>query len=149
MRQGTPSTGSADRARACVVFLAELAKTGNVSGSARTASIDRKTAYNWRKDDDAFLEDWDDALGVATDALEAEARRRGVEGYDQPVYQGGEQVGTIRKYSDRMLEILLKGHNHRFRDRASVELSGPGGGPIRTLADLVEATEPEEGDDSE
>jgi hypothetical protein len=45
--------------------------------------------------------------------LEAEARRRAVQGWDEPVFHQGRKVGTIRKYSDRMLEILLKGTGRR------------------------------------
>jgi hypothetical protein len=40
---------------------------------------------------------WDEAVEVATDALEREAWRRAVEGFDEP----GEVVGYVKKYSDR------------------------------------------------
>ena len=117
------------RARARGVFLATLAATGNVSASAREAGISRKTAYQWRSKDAEFASDWRDAEESATDALEAEARRRAVEGWDEPVWHQGEQCGTVRRYSDRMLEILLKGHRKEFRE-SRLELSGPDGGPI-------------------
>jgi hypothetical protein len=42
------------------------------------------------------------------DALEREAWRRAVEGFDEPVHYQGEVVGYVKKYSDRMLELLLK-----------------------------------------
>lgn len=126
------------RARARATFLATLAETGNVSDSARAANVSRKTVYQWRAEDKDFAADWSVAEDTATDALEKEARRRAVEGWDEPVFQGGGQVGVIRRYSDRMLEILLKGHRHTFRENHRVELSGPAGGPVQfeSIVDL-------------
>ena len=61
------------------------------------------------------------AQQVGTDVIEREAFRRAVEGWDEPVIgkvapgidgvlrdESGEPVVT-RKYSDRLLEVLLKG----------------------------------------
>ena len=41
--------------------------------------------------------------------IEAEARRRAVDGVDEPVYYQGKEVGTVRRYSDVLLIFLLKG----------------------------------------
>lgn len=71
------------------LFLDQLRKTGNASEAARAAGIDRKTAYNWRKNDEQFSDHWTQALEEATDLLEAEARRRAIEGYDEPVLYAG------------------------------------------------------------
>ena len=118
-----------DRARAArkQIFVEALRITGNVSESARRAKIDRKLAYTWRRDDPDFADDWADAENQAADALEAEARRRAVEGWDEPVYRGdGEKpAGTIRKYSDRLLEILLKGHKPQFAQARMVVAGDP------------------------
>ena len=49
--------------------------------------------------------------------MELEARRRAVKGTDKPVFQRGEQVGTIREYSDTLLMFLLKANKpEKFRD---------------------------------
>ena len=62
--------------------------------------------------------------------MEREARRRGLEGWDEPVFYQGAQLATVRKYSDRMLELLLRGHRpERYKDR--FEHTGPVGGPIQ------------------
>lgn len=130
MRRRTIRT---DRARE--TFLAALAKSGNVTAAAKAATIGRRSAHEWRTADPAFAAAWDEALETATDALEAEARRRGHLGWLEPVYQGGKKVGEVRRYSDRMLELLLKGHRPQFRDR-EITLKGPGGGPIPVQASL-------------
>lgn len=140
-KTGQPSDSSRARVDAKGKFLATLAETGIVSAAVKAAGVARSTAYEWRENDPAFAAAWASAEETATDALEAEARRRAIDGWDEPVFQGGKDVGTIRRYSDRMLEILLKGHRHRFRENSKVEVSGPNGGPVQfqTVADLARA----------
>ena len=65
-------------------------------------------------------------------------RRRGLHGYEEPVFQGGKMVGKIRRYSDRLLEILAKAHRPKFRENQRVEVSGPGGGPVETTVSMVD-----------
>ena len=46
------------------------------------------------------------------------ARRRAIDGFEEPVFYQGAVVGAVRKYSDRMLELLLKGHApEKYKDR--------------------------------
>lgn len=114
-------------------FLQHLALSSNVSESSRVAGIDRTTAYDWRSTDEVFKAAWEDALEQATDILEAEARRRAVEGEEEYVVSGGRVVMhpetgqplTQRKRSDALTVLLLKAHRpDRFKDRAAVETSG-------------------------
>lgn len=71
---------------------------------------------------------------MAADKLEAEARRRALEGTEEPVYQGGLLVGTKRVYSDSLMALLLKGRRKKvFADRT--ELTGADGGPARLEVD--------------
>ena len=52
-------------------------------------------------------------------------------------YQGVE-CGKIRKYSDTLMIFLLKGMNPRkFRDNATIEHTGPGGGPVSVEVNFV------------
>lgn len=105
-----------DRARE--KFLASLAETCNVSESARFSGMSRQAAYEWRADDQAFAEAWDNAEQEAADKLEREAWRRAVEGTDKPITFQGAVTGTYKEYSDRMLEILLKAHRgEKFVER--------------------------------
>ncbi|MDB5363478.1 MAG: hypothetical protein JWO51_4775, partial [Rhodospirillales bacterium] len=96
-------------------FLARLAETGNVSEAARWAAVSRSGAYALRLADEEFALAWAESQGQAVDALELEARRRAVEGVEQPVMYAGKPVHddggdpvTVRHYSDRLLELLLK-----------------------------------------
>ena len=105
--------GWTDQQRA--TFLVRLAETGNVSDAARRAAVPRSGAYALRLADEEFALQWAEAQGQAVDALELEARRRAVEGVEQPVLYAGKPVHddlgdpvTVRHYSDRLLELLLK-----------------------------------------
>jgi hypothetical protein len=112
-------------------FLAALAECGNIRIACESAKIDRKTYYNWLDEDDVFKEGALAARDHASDLLEQEAWRRAREGTDKPVYQGGGLVGTVREYSDTLLIFLLKGNRpDKFHERH--ELTGKGGGPIKT-----------------
>jgi hypothetical protein len=126
-------------------FLACLAELGNVSGACALVGLSRSRAYALRGEDPAFAAAWDEAEEIATDALEAEARRRALEGVPRPLVSSGKLVRDdggavvyVREYSDRLLEILLKAHRPgKFRERpeARSELSGP-----VTLLQLVNAS---------
>lgn len=115
-------------------FLAAFRETGNVSLAASAADVDRSTHYKWL-DEDGYSERFRLAQEDAVDALEAEARRRAVEGVEEPTgwYQG-EPGGMVRKYSDTLLIFLLKGAApHKYRERHELEHSGNVGVPGLTV----------------
>jgi hypothetical protein len=99
-------------------FLKMLSETGNVSRSAEGAGTTRYTVYKRRAADAKFAEAWDDALEIATDWLEEEARRRAF-GWEEPLhYQGALTGDAVTKFSDTLLIFLLKGNNpDKFKDR--------------------------------
>lgn len=118
------------RQRARALFLDELRQRGNVKDAAAAAGIARRTAYQWRDADEEFAAAWVEAIEEAADAMEREAWRRAVDGFDEPVFgrigrdQDGE-VGTIRRYSDSLMQLLLKAHRpEKYRERQQVEHTG-------------------------
>lgn len=113
-------------------FLAVLCEGGNVTLAAQAVGIERSTAYDRRNSNEAFAALWDDAMEQAADLLEAEARRRAYEGWDEPVFgrlagrdAGEGQIGLVRKYSDSLMQTLLKGAKpEKYRDRQQIEHTG-------------------------
>ena len=88
-------------------MLATLAKTGNVSASARAADIDRTTHYRWFHSDAEYARAVQIAMDDAVDVLEAVAREGAILG------------------SDTLLIFLLKGHRpEKYRDRHEVKHAG-------------------------
>lgn len=110
-------------------FLAAYAECGVISQACRAAEVARCSHYEWLQASAEYKEKFEEAHRSAVEALEAEARRRAVEGWEEPVFQGGELVGHKRRYSDMLLAMLLNGNlPEKYRNR--VEHSGPQGGPI-------------------
>jgi hypothetical protein len=94
-----------------------------VAAACRAAGVERATAYRDR--DPRFAAAWDEAAEDGTDLLELECRRRAVEGVDRPVFYKGQQVGTVKEYSDRLLIFLLKANRpEKYRD--NFDLYHPG-----------------------
>ena len=129
-------------------FLAAYVRTANITKAAKAAKIDRSLHYEWANDDERYAAAFGRAQAEAGELLDSEAIRRAYEGVLEPViYQGeicfddryDEKTGitkrgkkiVIRKYSDALMIHLLKGFMPaKYRDRGSLEVSGPGGGPI-------------------
>lgn len=115
------------------IFLDALTKSFNVTRAAKAAGVSRKTAYQHKDQDEEFAAAWNDALGQGIDSAEAELYRRAVKGVVKPVYQGGEEVGKVREYSDTLLIFLLKSHKpERYNQPVRNEHTGAGGGPVET-----------------
>jgi len=120
-------------------FLAAYGQTGNISVAARAAGIHRQRHYEWLQEAD-YAKAFDHAKEEAGDILEAEARRRAVEGCEVPVYQGGRKVGTTRRYSDLLLIFLLKGAKpEKYGDKA-VSDSDDGKVEVRSMIILQGST---------
>lgn len=161
-------------------FLQALASGCTVSEAAKHAGVSTSVVYSRKQNDDDFRAAYEQAMEDSADVLEAEARRRAIDGVEEPVvYQGqltpiwerdenGEVVMetrlvtetakdadgktverdvpqrfprqarnkdgslkwlTIRKPSDALLALLLKGRRKNvFSDRT--ELAGVPGQPV-------------------
>lgn len=113
-----------------VAFLAALAEAGTISAAAKAAGVSRESHRYWLRHDPDYPELFQQAREESNEALENEARRRAVEGWDEPVFYEGCECGTKRKYSDTMLAMLLNGNMPEKYARQRVEHSGRDGGPI-------------------
>lgn len=130
-----------ERAKQKEKFLDTFARFGIVLMAAKAAGVSRQTPYDWYDADPVFRAGWISAKESATDLMEAEAFRRGIQGVERPVFgsrpgEGTVEVGAIREYSDRLLEMMLKANRpDKYRERH--EITGKDGGPIRhALEDL-------------
>ena len=123
-------------------FLAAYESCGSVLHAARAAGIDRHTHYDWLREPGEngkrYRRRFRQSKKYATDALEVEARRRAVEGVNEPVIYKGELAGiwvnkqgdrvpegtrgakfvplTVKKFSDVLLMALMNANNpKKFR----------------------------------
>lgn len=112
-------------------FLEHFIELCNITKAAKSVGISTRSVYNKKKADPEFAERLADAETEVQDKIEAEIWRRGVEGTDKPVMFQGKVVGVIKEYSDRMLELLAKGHMpHRYADKLKQEITGKDGAPL-------------------
>ena len=117
-------------------FLAAYEIRGVVSQAARDAGVSVRAHSNWLNDDEDYAERFHDAHIVCCDLLEAEARRRAVEGVEEEIYFQGEVVGSKMKYSDTILMFLIKGAlPDKYADRK--QLSGYNGGALEIVESII------------
>lgn len=158
MAEQTPSAGSEDQlqqreakatARRRRAFLDAFRLCGNVSEAAAAAKVNRSTHYEWMNDR-AYAAAFEHAQAEAADLLVAEARRRAVNGVEEPVIHQGQLMGayvnekgetvssttpgarliplTVTKKSDVLLMFLIKGALPGvYRDNVKVEQTVSGG----------------------
>lgn len=137
MAAQTPKSKTKRKASRKEKFLAALAVFGTVTKAAKISGWNRESAYVARREDPDFKDAWDNALEMAWDALEEEARRRAVHGVLEPIYYQGQLVDKVRKYSDQLLSKLLEGRRPgTFRPAQKVEVAGPDGGPVPVVLNI-------------
>jgi hypothetical protein len=136
-------------------FLEHFARIGIITRAAEEVGLNRNTIRYWQEHDDQFALAFQLADVQATEVLEAEARRRAVEGVERLKFDRGQPITDPetgepyreREYSDTLLIFLLKARApEKYRERQQIEHVGSGGGPIevdiaerdRRLAALAE-----------
>lgn len=124
-KDGSKPVYSDTTAEAIGKFLKLLAIYGNVTHAANEAKIDRVYLYRLRKKDPDLDKRWAEAEAIGIKGLEDECRRRAYSGWDEPVYQGGIEVGSKRKHSDALAMFLLKGAlPKKYADHSHVQMEG-------------------------
>ena len=101
-------------------FLRGLTETGTLEGACRLADVSNSAVYKLRKRDADFAAAWDRALRVSAPALEQVAYERAVEGWEEPVFAGGKQVGTRWRHAPQLLKHLID-----KRDKAAALADDP------------------------
>lgn len=127
-RNSTPyKTPKPTKRKSQTAFLAAYEECGNITAAAKMADMDRKNHYKWLKEDDSYLDQFEAAHQIYVDNMEAEARRRAVEGTEVPIYYMGRQVGHKKIFSDTLLIFLLKGElPDKYKERGEQEVKHSG-----------------------
>lgn len=110
-------------------FLAAYRQTASITKAAAAAKIDKTNHYRWLKQSEKYKADFEAAQEEAAQILEDEAVRRATEGTLEPVFYQGIKCGAVRRYSDGLMQFLLRGFRpQKYSSKA--EITGPGGGPL-------------------
>jgi hypothetical protein len=97
----------------------ELAQgCGDLAGACKKLGFARAllSVRAWMRDDPEAARRIRAAQQVGYLGLEAEAKRRAVDGVEEDVYYQGEVVGKKRVYSDTLLALMLKAKAEGFKD---------------------------------
>ena len=121
---GLPTKFDADRRLA---FLRALSLTGQLNKSATAVGVSPSTVRKLQKADPDFADAYQEALDEYREWVEREVVRRAVEGWDEPVFQKGEQVGEVRKHSDALLMMLMKKLDPAYKEKHQVDVNIGGG----------------------
>lgn len=150
-------------------YLAALRQVPVIKHACEAAGIDRTTAWRAREADEEFAKAEQEAMEEGIDRAEAEAFRRGIVGFEEPVIDKGrlayryeryeeEDVNgikqekwrmcldengqpiplTVRKHSDAMLGLVLKGRRKNVYSERK-ELTGADGAAL-PAAQVIIAT---------
>lgn len=115
------------------LFLLELARHGIIVRAARAASPRASSQYgavrtfkDERDRDPEFAAKWAEAMEAAEASIEAEIYRRAQEGWEEPIFGGRHRekiVGTVRKYSDRLLELRARALIPAYRETNAIAVN--------------------------
>lgn len=89
-------------------WLDAYAESKGVPQASKAAGVDRGTPHKARKVDPVFAAAWDAIDHQITGQLEHAAICRAIEGWLEPVFYQGQEVGQVRKYSNSLAIFLLK-----------------------------------------
>lgn len=128
-------------------FLEQIGKNANIGEACQIAGIGRTAFYARKKEDREFAAAYADAMEGAMDKLEKAAWSRAVDGVEERYTTKDGTTVTNTKYSDGLLQFLLKAHRPgKFKDKTTHELTGPDGQPLAPAVVIlpeVKSTDPE------
>lgn len=102
-------------------FLRVLAAHQCVAAAARAVGMSRQSAYKLRNrlKGEPFDIAWEAAFQHGYDALHQAALERALHGVEEPIFHAGEQVGTRRRFDERLTIFLLSRRNAQGAQRLS------------------------------
>ena len=89
-----------------------------ITVAAKHADIHRTRHYAWLVESPQYAKAFQKVDRLTLGLLEDEAKRRALEGIEEPVFQMGLQVGVIRRYSDQLLMKLLAANDPKYGNKS-------------------------------
>ena len=130
-------------------FLAAFANgVGTITAASDASGVSRSSHRRWIENDPDYQAAFYEANEIIIERLEAVSMEHARDGWEEPVYQKGELVGTVRKYSENLAMFLLRGARpEKYRERFTAEITAASDISDRlrvgmSRAALVAATEP-------
>lgn len=96
-------------------FLETLSDLPSRGMALQKAGLSRQQVAARLRSDKEFAAKYVEAWELGVDAMEDEAVRRAVLGWQEPVFTRDGYAGEVTKYSDTLLIHLLKGNRRKYR----------------------------------
>ncbi len=130
-------------------FLEEVRRTGLIAKSAKSAGTTSRRIKSECESDEEFEIEFQEALQLYSEVVQAELARRAIDGVEETVYFQGNPCGTKINYSDALLTTLVKAKSSEFREKVSVDTTIHGGvlltlPPAQTQEAWLESSKPEQ-----
>lgn len=103
------------------LFFAYLETSGRIRYSAIMAGMEPWQVSKAVKESQELQERKLDAMKGYCELIDAEIHRRAVDGVDKGIYFNGRKIATEKVYSDRLLELLAKANDPKYRDKMQVD----------------------------
>lgn len=108
-------------------FLVTFEQLTTITDACAEIGISRTTVYYWQEHDETFMMRYRQSQERVNDRIRSEIWRRGVTGYEEVVvnakgivYREDTTELRVRKYSDRMLELLSR-RMPEYREKTEVQ----------------------------
>ncbi len=121
----------------------ELAKFWAPLTAALNAGVAYQTYRRHYNEDPEFQAAVDEARKKYVLSLRREVHRRAVVGYEEPVFYKGDQVGTVRKFSDTLMLRHMARFDPKYREATRVDQKTTLVGSIETIKSKVAQLPPE------
>lgn len=109
-------------ARRQVDFLRALRQGATIKEACAEVGLSTTSAYRAKQRMPEFSAAWDLAIAMTAPQLERAVWKRAVEGWEEPVFQGGKQVGVRWRFAEGLLKSLWERAQELQRKR---DASGP------------------------
>lgn len=111
-------------------FLKVLAETGRPTEAALSVGLTSTTVDHYAALYPVFRQEIQEARAIYRDFVVNRAvEQRAIHGWEEPVFFKGGKVGTIRRYSDRLLELWAKKHDPEY-GTSTVTVQNPDGSAL-------------------
>lgn len=154
-----------------LVYLTTLERSGLKNAAALEAGVTQQTVLNHLETDEEFAAAYDVAFERYKESVRDAVRIRGRDGWLEPVYHSGERAkefvldengniqfdadgnaiskpASVRKFSDRLLELEAKRVDHSYRDKLTVDGGSEGGTIKKITLEFVDPSDVENDSDS-
>lgn len=110
-------------------YLRHLAATGRKQESALVAGIVQETARaHGKRDPEGFGAAMERAVEFFRETvIDRAAHKFAIEGWEEPVFYKGEQVGAVWKFCPRTFELYAKRMHPDYRERVQADVNVTGG----------------------